>query len=290
MRPRLTTTGINEMLSGKRLPSLESLLEFVRVVTTPSSLDKPAAQKFRADAALVETWRGHWQDTKLLQRRAQPASRRLKATVRQIHDDAVREAEAVRTAAHAEAERIRTSAHTDAEDIRAQARRDAGEALDRAREAATAGTRDSPRPQRPGRRFLRAGLPPVLGRGAALRSGLRPAAAALAVGGLAVSVVLVGDSLTGTPGGCPDGRLQAAGPRASALAFNGRVDLRPAAFAVEPAVWISMRPGYAFPSGSPAGTTSPTSATSPTPEASPTPSPSATPSPSKSSRCTNSST
>ncbi|MFD5883108.1 V-type ATP synthase subunit E family protein [Streptomyces yangpuensis] len=173
VRPRLTTTGVNEMLSGKRLPSLESLLEFVRVVTTPSSLDKPAAQKFRADGALVETWRGHWQDTKLLQRRAQPAARRLKATVRQIHGEALREAEAVRTAAHAEAERIRTSAHTDAEDIRAQARRDADEVLDRARKAATAGTRD--RPQRPGRRILRAGLLSVLGRGAALRSGLRPA-------------------------------------------------------------------------------------------------------------------
>ncbi|MFD6115308.1 hypothetical protein ACFWG0_35155 [Streptomyces yangpuensis] len=293
VRPRLTTTGVNEMLSGKRLPSLESLLEFVRVVTTPSSLDKPAAQKFRAEAALVETWRGHWQDTKLLQRRAQPAARRLKATVRQIHDDALREAEAVRTAAHAEAERIRTSAHTDAEDIRVQARRDADEVLDRAREAATAGTRDSHRPPRPGCRILR-GLLSVLGRGAALRSGLRPAAAALAVGGLAVSVVLVGDSLTGTPGNCPDGRPQAAGPRASAPAFDASVDIRPAAFAVEPAVWISIPPGYVFPSRIPTGTTSPTPATSPTPVASPTPSPSATPSPapspSTSGRCANSST
>ncbi|MFB7265930.1 ABC transporter substrate-binding protein [Streptomyces nojiriensis] len=87
VRPRLTTTGLNEMLTGKRLPSLEALLEFVRIVTTPSSLDKPAAEKFRADPGLVEEWRGHWQDVKLAQRRAQWASRRRQTTGRQAHDD-----------------------------------------------------------------------------------------------------------------------------------------------------------------------------------------------------------
>ncbi|MFH9800465.1 hypothetical protein [Streptomyces virginiae] len=123
VRPRLTTTGLNEMLSGKRLPSLETLLEYLRVVTTPSGLDKPAAAKFRAAAELVEEWRGHWQDAKLLQRRAQAANKRVRATVRQVHDDAVRDAEALRTAARSEAERIRTSAHTDAENIPGPPRR-----------------------------------------------------------------------------------------------------------------------------------------------------------------------
>ncbi|WP_405790940.1 hypothetical protein OG753_30635 [Streptomyces sp. NBC_00029] len=80
VQPRLTTTGVTEMLSGKRLPSLESLLEFVRVVTTPSGLDKPTAVKFRADSALVKEWRGSWQDVKLAQRRAQWESKRQRAT------------------------------------------------------------------------------------------------------------------------------------------------------------------------------------------------------------------
>ncbi|MFE5810265.1 hypothetical protein [Streptomyces sp. NPDC056491] len=289
VRPRLTTTGVNEMLSGKRLPSLESLLEFVRVVTTPSGLDKPAAQKFRAEAALVEEWRGHWQDTKLLQRRAQPANRRLKATVRQIHDDAVREAEAVRTAAHAEAERIRTSAHTDAEGIRAQAHRDADQVLDRAHETAAAATPDRPEPQRLPRGTSRPGWLAVAGRGAALPSGVRPAAAVLAVTVLAVATVLVGDSLTGSSGGCHDGQTQAAGRLAP---DSARV--RPAAFTVEPAAFISLPPGARAPFSMPTAESSPTPETSPTPDASPTPSPSATPwptpSPSKSGRCTNSST
>lgn len=40
VRSRLTKSGLTEMLTGKRLPSQEALLEFVRVVTTPSGLDK----------------------------------------------------------------------------------------------------------------------------------------------------------------------------------------------------------------------------------------------------------
>ncbi|MFK0047578.1 hypothetical protein ACIQU4_26460 [Streptomyces sp. NPDC090741] len=81
------------MSTGKRFPFLEALLESLRVVTTPSGLDRPAAAKFRADAALVEEWRGHWQDATLLQRRAQAANKRVRATVRQVHEDAVRDAE-----------------------------------------------------------------------------------------------------------------------------------------------------------------------------------------------------
>ncbi|MGW7436373.1 hypothetical protein [Streptomyces sp. NPDC054849] len=288
VRPRLTTTGLNEMLSGKRLPSLDSLLEFVRVVTTPSGLDKPAAEKFRADCALVTEWRGCWQDVKLLHRRAQPANKRLRATVRQIHDDAVREAEALRTAAHAEAERIRTNAHTDADGIRAQARRDADDVLDQAREATTATTPDRPKPQRFASGVFRMGLPSVMGRGATPRPGLRPAAAVLAVAALAVATVLVGDSLTGTPGDCRDGGTQPADQLAPAPASKGHGDVRPAAFAVEPAIWISFPPGYKVPFSFPSGTSSPTPDPSPTPSPSATPSP--TPSPSKSGGCTSSNT
>ncbi|MFF8265192.1 ABC transporter substrate-binding protein [Streptomyces virginiae] len=87
VRPRLTTTGLNEMLTGKRLPSLESLLEFVRIVTTPRG--KQAAEQGRVDSALIKEWRGHWEGVKLAQRRAQWASKRRQVTGRQTPDDVV---------------------------------------------------------------------------------------------------------------------------------------------------------------------------------------------------------
>lgn len=40
-RPRLTKAGLNELLAGKRFTSLEALLEFVRVVTTPGTWIRP---------------------------------------------------------------------------------------------------------------------------------------------------------------------------------------------------------------------------------------------------------
>ncbi|OLZ65493.1 hypothetical protein AVW11_17025 [Streptomyces amritsarensis] len=292
VRPRLTTTGLNEMLSGKRLPSLETLLEYLRVVTTPSGLDKPAAAKFRADAELVEEWRGHWQDAKLLQRRAQAANKRVRATIRQVHDDAVREAEALRTAAHAEAERIRTSAHTDAEDIRVRARRDADELLNRSRETTTATTPDSAEPQSSGSGAGRAGLLPRLG----TVTRLRPAAAVLAVAVVGVATILVSDSFTGTPGDCPDGRTQAAARHADAGSSNGHGNIRPVAFSAQPAAFITLSPGHSLLRGFPTPSTSPTPDATPMPDTSPapaesaTPSPSATPTPtpapSRSARCT----
>lgn len=87
VRPRLTTTGLNEMLTGKRLPSLESLLEFVRIVTTPRG--KQAAEQGRVDSALIKEWRGHWEGVKLAQRRAQWASKRRQNSDRRTHDDVV---------------------------------------------------------------------------------------------------------------------------------------------------------------------------------------------------------
>ncbi|KOV17603.1 hypothetical protein ADK90_23840 [Streptomyces sp. XY413] len=273
VRPRLTTTGLNEMLTGKRLPTLEALLEYLRVVTTPSGLDKPAAAKFRADAALIQEWRGHW-----------------RAAARQAHDDAGRDAEALRTEAHAEAERIRTSAHADGEDIRARARRDADELLARARNTTAPERAEPHRTESTG---VRVGLPPGLGR----VPGLRPAAAGLGVAVVAVATILVGDSFTGAPGDCRDGRTQAAELHADAVASNDHVNARPVAFAVEPAGFITLPPRYTLrpvipkPSTSSTSEESPTPDASPTPEALPTPSPSATPTPtpapSQSARCKN---
>ncbi|MGW0365875.1 hypothetical protein [Streptomyces sp. NPDC003034] len=276
IRPRLTKAGLNEMLSGKRFTSLESLLEFVRVVTTPRDLDAATAAKFRTDPALVKEWRGRWQDVKMLQRQAQPGNKRLRATVRQILDGAVGEAEALRGDARAEAERIRTSAQDEAARLRAQARRDAEKLLDGAREAAglAHGSPHGPGPQTP----ARAG--PLWAAGRVLRPALRPLAAASTLAGLALAATLGADALTGAPGNCRAVRTPAAG-----LAFPaGRQDpgtVQQAAFAHKPQSIVpfpssqTLRAPFGFPSGP---SSSPSTDPPPTPSATPTPSPTPAPS------------
>ncbi|MGW6846415.1 hypothetical protein [Streptomyces sp. NPDC054958] len=99
VRPRLTKSGLTEMLTGKRVPPRETLLEFVRVVTTPSGLDKPAAEKFRANPETLNEWRDRWEHVKVLQRRFHRANKRPPTTVKQTHDDVLREPEAPNTEA-----------------------------------------------------------------------------------------------------------------------------------------------------------------------------------------------
>ncbi|MET9568554.1 hypothetical protein ABZY34_05320 [Streptomyces virginiae] len=119
----------------------------------------------------------------------------------------------------------------------------------------------------------------------------------LAVAVVAVATIWVGDSFTGTPGECRDGRTQAAGLNADAISFHDPGSVRSVAFAAEPAAWITVPAGHpllrGFPTPSTSTEKSPTPDTSPTPEVSPTPSPSATPTPvpapSRSARCKNSS-
>jgi hypothetical protein len=108
-RPKLTKAGINEALSGKRLPSVDVLMEFVRVVSNPLPplSDVPAP---RCAPGLADQWRTRWRDVKFAQRRAQAPWRRLRDTVRETLDEAVQEAAAVRTTAYAEAERILAAA------------------------------------------------------------------------------------------------------------------------------------------------------------------------------------
>lgn len=104
-RPKLTKAGINEALSGKRLPSVDALMEFVRVVSNPLPplSDVPAP---RCQPGLADQWRTRWQKVKFAQRRAQAPWRRLRDTVRETLDEALQEAAAMRTAAYAEAQDI----------------------------------------------------------------------------------------------------------------------------------------------------------------------------------------
>ncbi|MFF1566928.1 hypothetical protein ACFVY1_25960 [Streptomyces sp. NPDC058293] len=112
VRPKLTKAGINEALSEKRLPSIDSLMEFVRVVSNPLPplADAPAP---RCKSDLAQAWQARWQEVKFAQRRAQAPWRRLRNTVRETLDEAYRDAQTVRAAAYQEAERLLADArHT----------------------------------------------------------------------------------------------------------------------------------------------------------------------------------
>ncbi|NUK26736.1 hypothetical protein, partial [Streptomyces lunaelactis] len=128
-RPRLTKAGLNEALSGKRFPSLEALLEFVRVVSNP----QPPLTDTPARPELMGQWRSQWQHVKFLQRQAHAPWTRVRTTVQDMLDQALREAEDVRATTHEEAARLRASAEAEAERLRAQAQHDADQLLQRAK-------------------------------------------------------------------------------------------------------------------------------------------------------------
>ncbi|MGI5447720.1 hypothetical protein ACQEVM_18545 [Streptomyces sp. CA-243310] len=291
VRPRLTKAGLNELLAGKRFTSLEALLEFVRVVTTPRDMEPAAAAGFRTDPATADGWRRRWQDVKLLQRQAQPASKRLRATVRQTLDDASQEAETLRGDARAEADRIRASAETEAEQLRAQARHDADELLDRARQEATR-SHGAPHASEEGPTDRAAGAGSNgrswgARRDRVLRPALRPVAAATAVAALTLAAILAGDSFTGLEGDCKTGRTQAAEQPIHRVAQAGGTmaaqggTMQLAAFAHKPEAFIpgpiAPRRGFPGPSASTSPDASPVPSISPTPSPDPTPSPSPTP-------------
>lgn len=202
-RPRLTKAGLNEVLSGKRFPSLEALLEFVRVVSNPQPppSDNPATSRARPE--LVDQWRSRWQHVKFLQRQAHAPWTRVHATAQDMLDQAFREAEDTRATTHEEAALIRAGAEADAERLRSQAQHDADELLQRAQAEAKQlhlralqDTKELPVPARADAdrtpsRWGAALLPP--------RPAWRPLFAVAAVGaaGMGLAITLAADSLTG---------------------------------------------------------------------------------------------
>jgi vacuolar-type H+-ATPase subunit H len=134
VNPKLTGAGLNEALTGRRLPSQAALLEFVRVVR--SLAPEQSAATLPSQAELVEEWTGRWQKTKLLQRQAQAPLQHLRATVKDTLKEAEKAADKTRSQAREEAAGLLDSARTEAERLRAQARDDAQELLRQARQDA----------------------------------------------------------------------------------------------------------------------------------------------------------
>ncbi|MFF9011027.1 hypothetical protein ACF087_35280 [Streptomyces goshikiensis] len=244
-KPRLTPAGLTEMLRGRRLPTLEVLLEFVRVATMPKDLVPAEAAKFRAEPAVADEWRGRWQEVKRLQRKTVAPYARVRATVRQTLDTANAEAEAVREDARAQAARIRATAEADAADIHARARHEADELLQRTRQAAQE-AHGSPKPARGLGLLAHTGSRGAWWRWSAVlapRRVLRPMAGAVGAAGLALAVMLAGDAGLGASGACPSGRTQAADQLVPRAGVHGQA-MRQAGFAIKPESYI---PGAILP-------------------------------------------
>ncbi|WP_406730122.1 hypothetical protein [Streptomyces sp. NBC_01794] len=281
VRPRLTKAGLNEALSGKRFPSLEALLEFVRVVSNlqPDLPDTPAASRARRE--LVDQWRSRWQHVKFLQRQAHAPWTRLRATVQDTLDQALGEAEDVRATAHIEAARLRAGAEAEAERLRTQAQHEANELLQRAQAEAeqlhVQAQQDAELPSpahtdtdRPSSR-RRAGL-------LSPRQAWRPLVAVVAVSGVGLAVTLAADSLTGQRSNpCQPTRAHTAASIIPGPQPGGSMEQ--VAVAYEPQMIITNLPRYYWPSPTwtedpsptPSEDPSPTPSSSPTPSASPTP-------------------
>ncbi|MFF3327851.1 hypothetical protein [Streptomyces sp. NPDC002889] len=289
VRPKLTKAGLNEVLSGKRFSSLEALLEFVRVVSNPQppSPGTPAASRVRPE--LVDQWRSRWQHVKFLQRQAHAPWKRLRATVQDTLDQALREAEAVRATAHEEAACLRAGAEAEAERLRSQAQHDADELLQRAQAKAERLHSQAPRDAQELCAPARADTDKASSRWSAgslsPRRAWRPL---VAVAGVGLAVTLAADSLTGQASrSCRSTRAHTAAP------VIPRAGLQPGAMEQ---VALAHEPQIVFPSSTPwSGWPSPdwststsatpsedpsTTASSPPPSASPTPTASKTHAPS----------
>ncbi|GLP66118.1 hypothetical protein TUSST3_27380 [Streptomyces sp. TUS-ST3] len=124
-RPKLSRAGINEVLSGKRLASLDALIEFVRVVTNSGSQNHSATPGHATHPERVSEWRQRWREVKYLQREVQASARRIRRATTTLIAEALAEAESVRAQAHEQAEAIRQDASAQADHVFAQAREDA---------------------------------------------------------------------------------------------------------------------------------------------------------------------
>ncbi|MFF3312997.1 hypothetical protein [Streptomyces sp. NPDC002952] len=269
--PKLTNAGINEALTGKRLPSQAALLEFVRVVSAGDHRQAPAQALDSAQTALIQEWGGRWQSVKLLQRQAQAPLRHLRASVQDTLDEARRDAEAVRSAAHAEAGRVLDEARAEAARLRSQARGD--EAEPRPPEASTGDRRNAREPTGPLSAWVGLGL---WWTSWCWRSRVRVPVAGVCALGLAGAVALALGGFNEAPDTCTSALHAPAGagatPDVRANARSSRTGARGAANDVAPQMFVTqVATGY--PLGFP--TAAPTTVVSPPPTASRSASPSA---------------
>ncbi|MFB7472655.1 ATP-binding protein [Kitasatospora sp. NPDC056184] len=133
---RLTKAGIADLLNGKRLPRVDFLLEFVRVVSNPFPVDGEKPRGYKADPALIEHWRRRWVDLKALNRQIQSPLSRIRNATKQLIEDAARAAETTTGTAEEHARGVRSAAEAEAALLLADARQRAARLLNAADERA----------------------------------------------------------------------------------------------------------------------------------------------------------
>ncbi|WP_416873932.1 ATP-binding protein [Kitasatospora sp. SC0581] len=131
-KTRLHKAGITDMLSGKRLPTVDFLIEFVQVLTFlfPDGLGG------RSSSDVVGHWRLRWVDLKARQREVQSPLNSIRRATKNMVEASVRSASeterravCLRTEAEADAARIRAEAQKVLEDARREADHLLGEVL-----------------------------------------------------------------------------------------------------------------------------------------------------------------
>ncbi|WUH92853.1 ATP-binding protein [Streptomyces sp. NBC_00433] len=123
--PKLTVADIDEAFSGTFLPSLDVVMEFVRVLTGAPGLYEGVAPLLAAQPERSGEWKDRWREVNSRQRDAQDALRRIRYATKDIVAAAVAEAESVRGQAHEHAMEVRHRAAVEAERAIDHARRTA---------------------------------------------------------------------------------------------------------------------------------------------------------------------
>ncbi|MFD8703732.1 ATP-binding protein [Kitasatospora sp. NPDC059648] len=133
---KLTKAGLADLLTGKRLPAMNFLLEFVRVVSNPLPVDGRKPRGHKAHPELIDHWRRRWVDLRTLNRQLQSPLGRVRNATKLLVETAERTAEEAVGAAEEHARQLRSRAEAEAafvlEEARQQAARLVGEAAERA--------------------------------------------------------------------------------------------------------------------------------------------------------------
>ncbi len=129
---KLTKAGIADLLTGKRLPAVNFLLEFVRVVSNPLPVDGRTPRGHKAHPELIDRWRRRWVDLRSLNRQVKAPLGRIRNAGKQLVEEAERTAAQRIGAAEEQARQIRSRADAEAAFVLEEARQQAGRLLEEA--------------------------------------------------------------------------------------------------------------------------------------------------------------
>ncbi|MFD8783144.1 ATP-binding protein [Kitasatospora sp. NPDC059599] len=131
---KLTKAGITDLLTGKRLPSMNFLLEFVRVISNPLPADTGKPRGHRAHPELVDHWRRRWVDLRALNRQVQSPLGRVRNATKHLVETAARTARDTTDEAEEQARQLRSRAEAEAAFVLQEARQQSARLVEDARQ------------------------------------------------------------------------------------------------------------------------------------------------------------